>query len=1221
MMGMMAFSAGSVEVSGLSIAPTSVYDGTTPHPAWTGSPSFTLDSEPITLSSLDITTLYENVGGTAYSNASPPINAGNYTVTVTFEGDCSETFESYTAEWTASFEVEKADQPADVAIIGGNIAKVFGDSPFTISATGGAGAGVFAYTSSNTAVATVNATSGEVTIVGVGTTTLSAIRAADTNYNASNPGTVDLTVTLANQPTVSISGIPGTVTVNDTTITLTLTGGAGIGNWVVTSNDTNVATVGVINQGAGTVDITIGSTEGPVTITAYKAGDDNYEQSNSATETFSVGPAPAVGITAYPTTLSFVSITYEDQQPAARTVLITNIGTSATGTLTVGLTGEDASKFTVTPGNGQTFDLEPNGTGTYTQQISVRPDDNLDAGTYSFTINVAGAGISTNIPVSFTVNKKAITSVAVTGVTPPVIGAAPSTAVTSSAGYTAALTWSPNHNLFQAGTTYIAQVLLTLEDPVNYTFNGLSSATINTEAAVPPGGPIGDTNPITITRSFTTGARTPTDLAIKTQPTTLAYRHGEALDLSGLEVTITYNDATTEDVSFSSFAGRLTTSLTNGTVLNLTTHNNQPITVTLTSGGLTATTGNLTVTKAEAPVAASRNIDIVRTANSYSLDLTSLLPLAANRGTTTFSAGTVTGTGSSYVTGVTGTATGVTINMTGNATLATTAVFTVTVTMQYIEDMTITVTVTFTDLAPMVVTPAVTGTVSYGQPLSTLGITATVTVGGTNRPNAGTIAWVNPTDVLDAGSHTPSWIFTPIQTLISEGYTTVTDTPPVTITVNKAVPRPVANNPTVAFDASVDPTLAGALLTGSFVNPNNSTLTVPGALTWQISDLTTVVVRGSNYRWNFVPDAPYNDNYYSIENTSGGTNSIVIWPAPPPPPPTTFTVTFSLNGGTRTGGGELSQTVRSGNSATAPTVTRSGYTFDGWSGSFTNVTSNRTITAQWRQVVAPPATPRETPPPTPREPDPDHEPVREPLYAHDVSDRTVEIALISDIPVVIMLDQGSSTVISEDALQAIKESGSVLQIALPNGIVVSIDSASITDGAVATDLNITLEVAQPGLKVGAVEFPDNSYIIMPSTHGDFGFELSFDISAEKLAEAGLMNVNVRLFHVSEFDEVTDYGPLAKNDDGSVTITISHASRWILADDTPIMEIPPVIDDFPVEDPIIDPAPPIDVAPPALPDMPRSSLFDSTLMMGLMIGGAVAIALGGVAFILLRRRHS
>lgn len=68
-------------------------------------------------------------------------------------------------------------------------------------------------------------------------------------------------------------------------------------------------------------------------------------------------------------------------------------------------------------------------------------------------------------------------------------------------------------------------------------------------------------------------------------------------------------------------------------------------------------------------------------------------------------------------------------------------------------------------------------------------------------------------------------------------------------------------------------------------------------------------------------------------------------------PPTIYTVTFDANGGTRTGGGELTQTVESGASAIAPTLTRSGYTFNSWDKTLTNITETQTITAQWTRNI------------------------------------------------------------------------------------------------------------------------------------------------------------------------------------------------------------------------------------------------------------------------------
>jgi hypothetical protein len=62
---------------------------------------------------------------------------------------------------------------------------------------------------------------------------------------------------------------------------------------------------------------------------------------------------------------------------------------------------------------------------------------------------------------------------------------------------------------------------------------------------------------------------------------------------------------------------------------------------------------------------------------------------------------------------------------------------------------------------------------------------------------------------------------------------------------------------------------------------------------------------------------------------------------------TYFTVTFDPNGGTRTGGGALTQSVISGGAAVAPTVARSGYDFAGWDKAFSSVMSDLTVTAQW----------------------------------------------------------------------------------------------------------------------------------------------------------------------------------------------------------------------------------------------------------------------------------
>ncbi|MFZ7101504.1 MAG: GLUG motif-containing protein [Peptococcaceae bacterium] len=87
-----------------------------------------------------------------------------------------------------------------------------------------------------------------------------------------------------------------------------------------------------------------------------------------------------------------------------------------------------------------------------------------------------------------------------------------------------------------------------------------------------------------------------------------------------------------------------------------------------------------------------------------------------------------------------------------------------------------------------------------------------------------------------------------------------------------------------------------------------------------------------------------------------------------------YTVTFNLNGGSRTGGGELTQTIAEGGAAMAPTVSRSSYTFTGWDKAFDNVTSNLTVKANWSYngggsgSYTPPATVPTTPEKKPDQP-------------------------------------------------------------------------------------------------------------------------------------------------------------------------------------------------------------------------------------------------------------
>ena len=159
-------------------------------------------------------------------------------------------------------------------------------------------------------------------------------------------------------------------------------------------------------------------------------------------------------------------------------------------------------------------------------------------------------------------------------------------------------------------------------------------------------------------------------------------------------------------------------------------------------------------------------------------------------------------------------------------------------------------------------------------------------------------------------------VFAPVSGITGVPTTTVAGVP---LTLTGTVAPGNATNTAIVWEVvPVGTTAAGATITG------NTLSTAAG--TGGTVVVRATIVNGIAVGTDFV-------DYFTITVT-----------------PTMRTVTFNLDGGTRTGGGALSQQVPHGGAATAPTVSRAGHTFAGWNIAFTNVTSNITVIAQWTAV-------------------------------------------------------------------------------------------------------------------------------------------------------------------------------------------------------------------------------------------------------------------------------
>ena len=213
---------------------------------------------------------------------------GTAIITATKKGNAN--YKDITTSYTLT--VNRAEQPAlsfsknsitIVYVAGGTTSNV---------ATGGTGTGAISYHSDTTKVVTVDS-SGVVTMINVGTATITATKAADTNYNSTAKSYV-ITITKANQQGFGFIDEEDGIR-SDFTIKRTIqpnenlagsplaVGGQGTGAISYSIDSTRFATIdartGIVTmRGIGTAKIT-----------ATKAGDNNYE-SAEASYTFIIDP-------------------------------------------------------------------------------------------------------------------------------------------------------------------------------------------------------------------------------------------------------------------------------------------------------------------------------------------------------------------------------------------------------------------------------------------------------------------------------------------------------------------------------------------------------------------------------------------------------------------------------------------------------------------------------------------------------------------------------------------------------------------------------------------------------------------------------------------------------------------------------------------------------------------------------------------------------------------
>jgi len=473
--------------------------------AFAANPSLTLSASPASSLTLpgNVTltaTLTGAAGGNSGKTITFSVNSAQHTATTNASGVATYPFTSPapgTYNFGASFAGDANNSAATATAINGytvglgtqvaltlnglNNSYSYGAAAFGLSTGGGSGGGAVSYISSNPGVASVSGNT--VTIHKAGTFTITATKAADSDYAAASVTSGTVTVSAAT-PNVSLDATGGSNITAPIVLTATVskvgTGTIPTGTVTFSEGGTTLA-ANVALDASGVAAYTVNNpTAGSHTYTATYNGQTDYYNTNNANRTVGVGLADqsALSITGKPATITYgdsgftlstaggdgggaVTFSAPANNVLAVTsggaVTITGAGTAtvtatkaadvtynqATATLDITVAPRDITNVTVSVIGDRVYtgsQLQPvftvsDGTiaitsGDYTNTYGA----NIDAGTDGGSVTLTGQGnyFGTK-PVTFDIEKRSLTGAVITLAAGPYVyaGSAVTPAVTS----------------------------------------------------------------------------------------------------------------------------------------------------------------------------------------------------------------------------------------------------------------------------------------------------------------------------------------------------------------------------------------------------------------------------------------------------------------------------------------------------------------------------------------------------------------------------------------------------------------------------------------------------------------------------------------------------------------------------------------------------------------------------------------------------------------------
>jgi len=146
----------------------------------------------------------------------------------------------------------------------------------------------------------------------------------------------------------------------------------------------------------------------------------------------------------------------------------------------------------------------------------------------------------------------------------------------------------------------------------------------------------------------------------------------------------------------------------------------------------------------------------------------------------------------------------------------------------------------------------------------------------------------------------------------------------------------------------------------------------------------------------------------------------------------------------------------------------------------------------------------------------------------------------------VTITMNASGSIPSNILLSAKENDVILSVKLNNGLTLTIDPSTIKDNAREIDLNIDVVIADKAFKYNGTNFPVKGGIIIdPAASGEFGFEVSFNLTSAQLKEAGFNGNSVSILHIDNNGRITTSGRVQRLTNGGVKVTISKASFYAI----------------------------------------------------------------------------